>query len=71
MKQTGQDSYDKLKRTAEEYAISKGLNIQTISVYDDPYNIVVDPVIGNNLTSETHSQGYTEIHLDEDDIRKH
>ena len=69
VKQTGQDSYDKLKRTAEEYAISKGLNIQTMSVYDDPYNIVVDPITGKNLTADTNSQGYTEIHLD--DIRNH
>ena len=61
LKQTGQDSYDKLKRIAEEYTIKKGLDVDRLTVYDDPYNIVVDPVSEKNLVAET----YKNVNLDD------
>jgi hypothetical protein len=53
LRQTGQDSFDKLKRIAEDYARAKGLDLAAIDVFADPYNIVLDPISDLNLNHES------------------
>ena len=53
LKQTGKDSYEKLKNIAEKYAIKKGLNPEKMNVFEDPYNIVLDAKSGRNLIANS------------------
>ena len=61
LKQTGHDSYDKLKQITEEYATKKGLDVNKLTVFDDPYNIVVDTTSESekNLVKEVLSRDLT------------
>lgn len=52
LKQTGQESFDKLKRIAEEYAVKKGYDVGQMNVYQDEDNIVLDTLTNTNLVKE-------------------
>jgi ABC-type dipeptide/oligopeptide/nickel transport system ATPase component len=52
LRQTGQDSYDKLKRIAEDYALKKGFDLSKADLFDDPHNIILDRVGDKNLETE-------------------
>lgn len=52
LKQTGQESFDKLKRIAQDYAIAKGVDIENLDVFSDPDNIVLDLETNKNLVSK-------------------
>jgi ABC-type multidrug transport system fused ATPase/permease subunit len=60
--ETGQDSFDKLKRIAEEEAVAKNLDRSVlVDLSSDPDNIVVDPTTNENLVKISNADVFEEI----------
>ena len=54
--QTGQETYNKLKRIAEDRANILGKNPNDINIYGDSDNVAIDPISGNDISKRTNPQ---------------